>query len=103
MAIHTGKGSKQLTRSIKSNFEIIRGYYMVIESETDEDRYWFGETFEQACCNFDRTGNKYLNDKNNYRYWIAYCSGYDVGGKMSWANRDCSEDFIDALTYSEDY
>lgn len=100
MAILTGKRSKQLTRSIKTTFEVVRGYYMVVETEDgDENRYWFGETFEQACTNFERTGNKYLSEKNNWGYWVAYCSGYDIDGRLSWANRDCSEDFIDALTY----
>lgn len=65
------------------------GFYMVLESG---DMHFISSGVSVYC--LESVANKYLNEQNNWKYWIAYCYGFDVKGNIAWANCDQSDRFI---------
>ena len=75
----------------KSTHEVIRGYYLVLPSG---DRHWIGETTCDAARAIDKTCDKHLSAEDGWRYWVDYCHGYDVKGKLAWANSDQTDTIL---------
>lgn len=101
MNVQTGVKKRTLGKSWKNRpYEVVNGFYLVCKDKSgDECRYWMGETMAEAFQKFENMCEKYLGQHNNFNYWVAYCSGYDIDRRMAWANRDYKEDFIDYGTF----
>ena len=86
MTITHGKPGKYITSS--HNKTGARGYYLVLPNR---DRHWIGESVYDAARDINKLTNKYLSDEIGWNYWIDWCMGYDVHGKLAWANVDQSD------------
>ena len=87
MTITNSKPSKYITTSAH-NRTGVRGYYLVLPNK---DRHWMGETMHSSAKALDKMCDKYLSDAIGWDYWIDWCMGYDVQGKLAWANMDQSD------------
>ena len=67
-----------------------KGYWLVRES--DNQRFYIGLYTDE--CDLNVVARKVLSDKTGYQYWIDYCFGLDVYGKIAWNNIDCSFRFL---------
>lgn len=87
MTITHGKPGKYITTS-SHNKTGVRGYYLVLPNG---DRHWIGESVYDAARDLEKVCTKYLSDEIGWDYWIDWCMGYDVHGKLAWANVDQSD------------
>ena len=85
---HGTRKIKVFSTGPKINQEVIRGYYLVLPSG---DRHWLGETTHEAARAIEKACDKHLSAKDGWQYWIDYCHGYDVEGKLHWVNVDQSD------------
>lgn len=67
-----------------------QGYWLVRES--DKERFYISERI--CSYSLEKVADKVLNDKTGWNYWIDYCMGLDVTGRVAWRNMDCSDSFI---------
>lgn len=86
--IKFGSKVKRYTREIKGTVEVVEGYYLVL---SNDDRIWFSETVDESA--LEKVCDKYLTD-TDYNYWIEYCHGVDVHGRLAWSNLDHTDKFI---------
>ncbi len=86
--VHFGRGIFHASKEIKVPFDIIDGYYIVVKGES----YFLGRNRDIAAEVLDRDADKYLNESNGYNYYIDYCFGYDVDGRLLWSEFDRSND-----------
>lgn len=86
-----GIKAERYTREIRAEVEVVRGYYLVLPNG---DAHWLGTRFDEARRNLEAVSSRYLNEKNGYHYWIDYCFGYDVDGRLAWQNLDLVDDFL---------
>lgn len=91
--VYAGVRTVRRSKSIRSKVEVVRGYYFVLPND---ERHWFGETFDKAMNAFEETAGRLLTDEA-YSYWIDYCFGHDVYGKLAWQDLDLSDRFMDEL------
>lgn len=80
-----GKSWKKIPR------DVVQGYYLILPSG---DRRWIGLDTAQAARRLDFMCNTYLSERDGWQYWIDYCYGYDVDGRLAWANLDQTDRFI---------
>jgi len=80
-----GKSWKNVPR------EVVEGYYLVLPNG---DRHWFASGSDAAAYRLEMACDKYLNDKIGYEYWVDYCLGYDVEGRLAWTNIDQTDNLI---------
>jgi len=66
-----------------------RGYWLVRDS--DKARFFVSENVNEYALN--RVADKVLSDRIGWGYWIDYCLGLDVHGRIAWTNLDLSEHF----------
>lgn len=70
-----------------------RGYYLCVKVDGVETRYFFGETFHDALGNFELACDKFLTDKNGWRYSVRRHFGFDVNGRIAWGDFDLTDSF----------
>lgn len=64
------------------------GYYLCVKLDGVETKYWFAETLSSARKNLDKACDKWLTEKNGWRYSVEYSHGLDVKGYVAWGNMD---------------
>ena len=90
---HGTRKVKVFSTGPKMTQEVIRGYYLVLPGG---DRHWIGEAVNDAARAIDKACDKHLRAEDGWQYWIDYCHGYDVEGKLAWANMDHTDIILDA-------
>ena len=91
MITHGTKTSKVFSTGKNPKVEVVRGYYLVLPNK---NRHWMGETEHAAAKALDKMCDKYLTESTGWEYWIDWCMGYDVRGKLAWANVDQADTIL---------
>lgn len=80
---------EQKQREIDNGYA--QGYWLVRCS--DKGRFFIDKHVNPSA--LEKVANKVLNDKHGYNYWIDWCLGLDVNGRVAWSNLDFSDRFLD--------
>lgn len=65
-----------------------RGYYLV----KGDARYFISEHVNPTA--LEKVAGKVLSDAAGWDYWVDYCMGLDVSGRLAWANIDKTDLFL---------
>jgi hypothetical protein len=77
------------------------GLYLNNETPLDTRGYWLVTGNERSyispdidCRALERVCRAHLSDAQGWDYWIDYCLGRDVTGRVAWCNIDQSDRFL---------
>jgi hypothetical protein len=66
-----------------------KGYWLVLP---DKARYFISVNINNTA--LEEVCDRYLTKSTGWEYWIDYCYGLDITGRVAWANLDQTDNFI---------